>query len=314
MSETDTFFYSIPTITYSNNNVKNIFTGVRLKNSTLGNPYLFYQYNIEEGERPDHISDRYYQDQYRDWILYLSNDIIDPYYGWYMETNLFNDFIIQKYGSIEKAQLKTMFYINDWANDSTIITASEYEDLANYQLYDPISNNYIWQSNKRFYEPEKRNLNNVVTHYKRREVDWKVKTNKIVRYAITGSSDFIPDEVVNISIDPSYTGRAQVLTSNSTSVTVQHTYNTVTTNSTVVITANSYIYGQESETLCSITSNTVLTENITNTDAIYWTAVTYYDYEYEKNHNNRDIKVLEASAAENLITEVSVQGIENGRL
>ncbi len=60
---------------------------------------IFYPYDVRQGERPDNIAERYYDDQYQAWILYLTNQITDPYDQWYKPPDAFNHFINKKYGS-----------------------------------------------------------------------------------------------------------------------------------------------------------------------------------------------------------------------
>lgn len=301
MSEIDTYFYNKPEINYSNNNVKNIFFRIVASEELKGNPYLYYNYNIKQKERPDQIAERYYEDPYKEWILYLVNGITDPYYDWFLDDETLNSILIKKYGSVENSINKVKYYRNNWYDYPETITTNEYNSLANFKKYDPVSNNYIWQSNKRFYEPATINKSNVVTSYKRREIEWTKNTNKTIRYNITGNSNFTVDEIVTIYIDASNSGRGQVVTSNSSTVTIQHVFDVVTSNSTLAFTANSYVYGRESTSNCVITSNTVLTEDITVYDALLWSPVTYYDYETEKNKKNENIKVLDAKATDEFI-------------
>jgi hypothetical protein len=42
----------------------------------------------------------------------------------------------------------------------------------------------------------------------------------------------------------------------------------------------------------AITSSTIKYENITNSEAIYWNPVYFYDYELELNEKNKNIKLL----------------------
>jgi hypothetical protein len=70
----------------------------------LKNKYILYNYVIREGERPDTIAYEYYGDSKLDWIVLLTNKVIDPYFDWPLNTSQFDQFMIKKYGSIETAK------------------------------------------------------------------------------------------------------------------------------------------------------------------------------------------------------------------
>ena len=40
---------------------------------------IYYDYLIKDSDRPDLIAYKYYDDETLDWLIYLVNDIIDPY-------------------------------------------------------------------------------------------------------------------------------------------------------------------------------------------------------------------------------------------
>ena len=89
----------------------------------VGDPNLiYYDYEVKDGERPDIIAAKYYGDARLDWLLMFFNQIHDPYFGWPLSTKQFQDFIIQKFGSIATAQSTIFRY------DRLIRDASEYSD------------------------------------------------------------------------------------------------------------------------------------------------------------------------------------------
>ena len=54
------------------------------------------------------IRDRYYDDPQLVWLIFLANNILDPYYDWPLPQNQFGDFLISKYGTIAAAQAKIL--------------------------------------------------------------------------------------------------------------------------------------------------------------------------------------------------------------
>jgi hypothetical protein len=70
----------------------------------IKNRFAFYvEYIIGEGETPESIADRLYNDPEAHWIILLTNDIVDAQYDWPLDYHPFNRYIKNKYGSIEAA-------------------------------------------------------------------------------------------------------------------------------------------------------------------------------------------------------------------
>ena len=115
-------------------------------------------------------------------------------------------------------------------------------------------------------------------------------TNRVVSYAVANGSAFVSDEIVNVTFNANSTGRGQVSFSNSSTVILQHLFDS-TSNGT--ITANSYLYGRESKANTVFTSVTSLANNIPSSESSYWDPVTYFQYELEINEKNKSIQVLD---------------------
>lgn len=63
----------------------------------LDNPLLFYSYDIQDGETPEMIADRYYNDSYFYWLILYANQINDPQWGWPLDRASFERYIVEKY-------------------------------------------------------------------------------------------------------------------------------------------------------------------------------------------------------------------------
>ena len=59
---------------------------------------------MEDGERADITAFRAYEDYTLDWLIYLTNDIIDPMFDWPLSQITLEKYIAKKYGSISTAQ------------------------------------------------------------------------------------------------------------------------------------------------------------------------------------------------------------------
>lgn len=273
------YFEKFQTVSYANTIAVDLTQRTAVLNSVYNNPALYYPYDIQNGERADQIADRYYNDQYMTWVMYLTNRVIDPYYDWYVDSDSFKEFIVKKYGSIEKATSKIKHFRNNWYL---------YSDQISKETYDSLNTNL-----QKFYEPVP--INDVIVpnpfRYKRKEVDWTVKTNYVVSYVTSANSaGFITDEVVNISFNTNETGTGQVQFANSSTVILEK-FQGIAANGT--ISGSSYLYGRESQTNVVFSSATVLANNIPSVELSYWSPVTHYDYEYETNERNKSILVLQ---------------------
>lgn len=70
----------------------------------------YYLYTIQEYETPEKLAEKYYGDPTDYWIILYANDIIDPFYDWPLNGKNFNEFIKEKYGTIEYAQTTIHHY------------------------------------------------------------------------------------------------------------------------------------------------------------------------------------------------------------
>ena len=103
------FFSKFPSISYDINKndrpitVQNLLSRFKVKDFLKAKTTLYYNHNIEDGQSAAVIADAYYDDETLDWILYITNDIVDINYDWPMEYQVFASYLRGKYGSIETA-------------------------------------------------------------------------------------------------------------------------------------------------------------------------------------------------------------------
>lgn len=60
---------------------------------------VYYNYLVPEGYRPDMVANEEYGDSNYDWVVYMSNDIVDPYYDWPLDPASFNQYLEAKYST-----------------------------------------------------------------------------------------------------------------------------------------------------------------------------------------------------------------------
>lgn len=91
------YFRNLPEIRYNNVLVRDVTRRVNFLKQSIENPYVFLPYTIQEGERAEEIAYHYYGDANYVWLVYLANNIVDPYHEWPMDEETFHNYLIDKY-------------------------------------------------------------------------------------------------------------------------------------------------------------------------------------------------------------------------
>ena len=108
------YFNTLPKTTVADPNNKNIEIGVDLtvRASLLPalslQPMLFYQYTVQEQDLPENIAYKYYGDQYRYWMLFYANNIMDPKGDWPLTNRDFQAYLNDKYSALATANNQTV--------------------------------------------------------------------------------------------------------------------------------------------------------------------------------------------------------------
>lgn len=98
-------FPKISIVDQNNNSMlyTNIMARVNLIPSLINNPSLFYQYDYQEGDRPDIVANKYYNNPYRYWIFLYGNNIYDPFWDLPISDLNFSVYLNDKYGASANA-------------------------------------------------------------------------------------------------------------------------------------------------------------------------------------------------------------------
>ena len=107
------YFQQVPNFEYANatkdgknisdySEVKNLFKRGKLRDDIFGDLTFFTKYQIVGDERPDNVAYKRYDDETLDWVVLLSNNILNIQTEWPMTQQTYYDFLIMKYGSEEK--------------------------------------------------------------------------------------------------------------------------------------------------------------------------------------------------------------------
>lgn len=162
------FFRPFPTTKYDlkkNGNtevVTNIMLRFKIQEYLKSKAVVYYDYSIKDSDRPDTIAFKYYDDATLDWVILLTNNIIDPQYGWPLTYRDLTGFIKKKYGSLEQAQ-STIHHYEYLAGekqvlfDNTVVPAETYIiDKSTYDTLDPTERRAVSNFTYEFEENEKK--------------------------------------------------------------------------------------------------------------------------------------------------------------
>ena len=83
--------------------VTNILFRVQFVHGIMDNISAYYEHLIQEGETPEILAEKVYGDPEAHWIILLANDIVNPLFDWPLTYDQFDEYIVDKYGSIDNA-------------------------------------------------------------------------------------------------------------------------------------------------------------------------------------------------------------------
>jgi hypothetical protein len=81
--------------------VKNLFKRGRLREDIFGNLQFFTKYKVVGDERPDNVAFKIYDDETLDWVVLLSNNILNVQTEWPLTQDGFDTYLLDKYGSYQ---------------------------------------------------------------------------------------------------------------------------------------------------------------------------------------------------------------------
>ena len=77
--------------------VKNLFKKGTLREDIFQNLSFFEKYQIIGDDRPDNVADKVYGDSTLDWLVLLSNNIINIQTEWPLSQQSFTNYLLSKY-------------------------------------------------------------------------------------------------------------------------------------------------------------------------------------------------------------------------
>ena len=98
------YFSKFPLMTYDikGNKVRkllpNILRRIKLRALIKSGGMIFDRYDVKEGEKPEDVAYKWFGDAELHWVILMTNNITDRYYGWPMNSVQFAEFLADKYG------------------------------------------------------------------------------------------------------------------------------------------------------------------------------------------------------------------------
>ena len=138
------YFKSFPYTFYSLDDastvqvVTNITNRVVLSDEVKNNLGLFDEYDIKDGETPELVADKFYNNSELHWLVLHYNEIIDPRFDWPLDTNNLNRYATGKYNDINAVH----HYEDangDYTNGNVYLLSSN--AFTNFSVNDVLTNN-----------------------------------------------------------------------------------------------------------------------------------------------------------------------------
>ena len=86
---------------YTTKDVTNLLRRVALRTNVRTNVLLYDTYDVREGETPESIADKLYDDSELHWVIMIVNNITDRYHGWPMNGAQFLQYLNDKYSNVD---------------------------------------------------------------------------------------------------------------------------------------------------------------------------------------------------------------------
>ena len=117
------FFENFPIIAYDSvgngeyKAVTDLLRRVAIRSKVRSNVLVFDTYDVKQGETPEMLADKLYNDPELHWVILLINNITDRYHQWPMNNNQFIAYLNDKYSNVDATH---HYEISQVSGDTTI--------------------------------------------------------------------------------------------------------------------------------------------------------------------------------------------------
>ena len=140
---------------------RDIFIRNLIKKNVIEKALSFDEHTIGDGERPDTTSFLVYGNVKYDWIIFLTNQMFNPYFDWPLSSQDFKKMIKNKYGSTARAK-KQIFEYRQIIEEETDTTSLK-EVIIDKDAYNALP------------DPEKKRIPKYDIEFKRNEANRRIK-------------------------------------------------------------------------------------------------------------------------------------------
>jgi hypothetical protein len=277
-------FNQFEIISYKGVPVRNLFTRVAFADIVKKTGAVYYPYVVTDGERPDSIAYNYYEDARYAWLVYMSNDILDPYYDWPLNQEEFKSYITTKYSTRERAMETILYWKDNWQTDDTVKTPGGYEALPS--------------NHKKYFSPTT-GFGNSIVSYVRTPTSKVVETNKTILIAVSSSNGFQVGDLVKQYTNGVLSGVAQIKYTSTTSIVVNNIRGAIAATSGSV--GNLVL---DSGASTSVSTVTIINTAIPDDEVVYWSPVSAFEYEDALNNSKRSIRLIDKAYVDQIEKEL----------
>lgn len=260
------YFSKFPALDYNGSIAKNLLARTKITKAAKDGRTTFYNYTLPDGKRADIVSSEYYGNPDYSWLIYLANNIIDPYQQYLVSDNDFNLYIIKKYGSLQAAYNEIHTWVQGWAEDNRELNPGQYATL-------PGSHKKYWsgQVTNAYSQPHK---------YVRSRSEATVATNRVAIVQDSNSRNYKPgDEYSGFDVN---------------NVEYLAIVDRIVDDKVILKHVVGSIVGSE---YTKLQNEVFSVANIPATEQGYWLPLSVYDYEVAINQARRTISLIDKSAA-----------------
>ena len=131
------YFRELPNLSYvsrfsgANRNderieVKNLFKRAKLRSDIDAAITAFNYYKISEGERPDTLAKKIYNDPELDWVILVTNNITNIRDQWPLDGQNFTNYLLSKYGTSDMTEEEKYAKLNEIKHYETTAVKDQY--------------------------------------------------------------------------------------------------------------------------------------------------------------------------------------------
>lgn len=265
-------FYSISPNFENLKVVPNIFAKVKYVKDVFNNTNVYYTYDVKDGERPEDIAFKLYNNPQKHWIILLANDIIDPQYDWVLSRTQFEQYINKKYSSYNVTLEPTETYPTDYTVGEVVYQGETLDSSSasgNVVSYDSV--NKVLQINF---------INQTIAN----------------GVSISGAASAQTHNIIGITCNNDGYNWASNTTAHYTITESRHnSYDRTTTTDKYQVSAKDYLFSTDTvfdrNTNNTYSSSYLMSDSTTLTINTTVAPTSYYDYEVELNEAKRSIKI-----------------------